>query len=191
MKNKLNWLKAHIIFIWNSVNNKLGFWLAIFTAFAIYINPFNIIYGIVLYTFMILNRRTNILEKELESKLYDPGIPEALDKLIDEAFNEYIFMNVGFKKESEYITAEEEKRIISGMVDIVSSRISTTMLMKLEAFYNKDMVPNIISERIYMAVTAYVVENNKPKPEIKKKKKENFNSLLNDDDMFDDTIKYI
>lgn len=161
--------KEYIKFIWNSVNNKFGFWLAVFTAFAVYLNPYNIIYGIVLYSFMILNRRTNVIEKEFETKLYDPNVPKALDNIIDEAFNEYIFMNIGFKKDNDYINAEEEREIISNMIDSVSSRISSTMLMKLEAFYNKDMVPNIISEKIYMAVTAYVVENNRPKPDHGKK----------------------
>jgi hypothetical protein len=159
----------YIKFVWSSVNNKFGFWLAIFTAFAVYLNPYNIIYGIVLYTFMILNRRTNVKEKEFEAKLYDANVPKALDTIIDEAFNEYIFMNIGFKKDNDYINAEEEREIINNMIDSVSSRISSTMLMKLEAFYNKDMVPNIISEKIYMAVTAYVVENNRPKPDHNKK----------------------
>lgn len=182
MKEFIKLWANRIAFAWDSINNKLGFWLAIATAIAVYISPYNIIYGIVLYIFMILNRRTNVLEKEFESKLYDPEVPKALDNIIDEAFNEYIFMNVGFRKESEYINAEEERRIITGMIDSVSSRISSTLLMKLEAFYNKDMVPNIISEKIYMAVTAYVVENNRPKPEQKPKKE---NSSMSD------IIKYI
>jgi hypothetical protein len=174
--------KEYIKFIWNSVNNKFGFWLAIFTAFAVYLNPYNIIYGIVLYTFIILNRRTNVIEKEFETKLYDADISKALDTIIDEAFNEYIFMNIGFKKDTDYINAEKEREIINAMIDSVSSRISSTMLMKLEAFYNKDMVPNIISEKIYMAVTAYVVESNKPKPDLNKKE----NSVA-----VTDVIKYI
>jgi hypothetical protein len=45
------------------------------------------------------------------------------------------------------------------MVDAVSARLSECTVMKLEAYYNKDALPDIISHKIFLAITSYVVNN--------------------------------
>ena len=48
---------------------------------------------------------------------------------------------------------------MSKMVDSVSARLSDCTVMKLEAYYNKDALPDIISHKIFLAITSYVVNN--------------------------------
>lgn len=150
-----------IKFKWNQFSVKPGFWITLICALSIPFNPSFIIYGMILYGFMILNRRTNIKETKIKLEAYDPNIPVALDAVIDEAFNEYILFNKGYQKGKVYIKATEEREIINTMVNSVSARISDTMMDKLNAYYNDEMVPEIISAKIFMAVTAYVAENNR------------------------------
>ena len=60
--------------------------------------------------------------------------------------------------------------MIDKMVDMVSERISDTIKEKLEAYYDRDSVPNIVSSKIYMAVMAYVITQNQPKDDLPVKK---------------------
>ena len=55
------------------------------------------------------------------------------------------------------------------MIDKVSERISDTIYTKLELYYNSASVPDIVANKIYMSVMAYVIENNKTKTTIKPK----------------------
>jgi len=127
-------------------------------------------FGMILYGFILLNRRTNIKADISRRESFDENTPKIIDQIIDESFNEYLVLNRGYKGADEHISSEEEKVMIDKMVDMVSERISDTIKEKLEAYYDRDSVPNIVSSKIYMAVMAYVITQNQPKDDLPVKK---------------------
>ena len=143
-----------------------GFWIFFITTILCSIffedKYFFMISGAVFYILYKTNIQLEHKTKLLSIEMYDPEIPQILDKIIAEAFDEYFLYNKGFEKDKEYINGDEEKQILNTMINSVSSRLSESTLAKLEAYYNKDMVPNIISSKIYMLITAYVAQNNVP-----------------------------
>ena len=42
-------------------------------------------------------------------------------------------------------------------------RMSNTIMSKMILLYNKDMIPDILAEKVTIKVTQYVLEYNKPK----------------------------
>lgn len=151
--------------------NKAGFWIFIFSSAGAMFSLLYPLFGALLYGMIILNRRTTVLEHKNEIDTFDSDIPSIIDKIIDDAFNEYILLNKGYKKEYVYINSVEEQHIVDEMINKVSARLSDAMIYKLNSFYNKDEVPSIISTRIYMAVMAYVVDNNSVKEDLNTKVK--------------------
>ena len=115
-----------------------------------------------IYIFNIVNRELANRKRMQEIAIYDTEIPMVLDRIIDEAFNEYFLLHKGFEQGKDYINAEEEQLILKTMVYSVSARLSVSTIAKLEAYYNKDKVPDIISSKIYMAITSYVAQSNTP-----------------------------
>lgn len=142
------------------LHRKTGFWIFVFSFILGYSNSYYAIFGAILYGMMIVNRRTNVKESRMKIDAYDPNVPAYIDRIIDDAFNEYIVLNLGYKKDKVYLNSVAEEEMNTKMVDMVSARISDSMIEKLNAFYNEDMVPDIISSKIYMAVMSYVIENN-------------------------------
>jgi len=100
----------------------------------------------------------NTAEKESEVKLFDAAIPETLDALILECLSLYIIFNIGPNK--KYIAEAEEPKIVKDIIERVLFRMSPTMLYKLRAYYNEEMVEDVITEKIYMVVTNFVIQNN-------------------------------
>lgn len=121
-----------------------------------------------LYILILANRVVNMKKKKQNDDMYDPNVPDALDKIIQQSFDEFILMNAGFRKE-HYINQTEEREIVDRMIDKVSDRISETVYTKLELYYNSTAVPDIVANKIYMAVIAYVIENNKTKSSVSTK----------------------
>ena len=149
-----------IVYNFNKVSHKIGFWITLCSIISFELNLTLWIGGPILYGFIILNRRTNIKETDAKIKAYDINASQIIDTIIDEAFNEYNMLNRGFKEKS-YINATEEREIVNDMINAVTARISDVARIKLEAYYNKDMLPDIIATKVFLAVTAYVAENNK------------------------------
>lgn len=121
-----------------------------------------IIFSVSLYSLYLTARYITVIENTNKLNYYDTNIPQILDSIISDALDEYIIYNKGFEKDKKYINAEEEKEILSTMINLVSNRISDVMMLKLEAYYNKDSITDIISSKIYMIVTVYVANNNIP-----------------------------
>ena len=121
-----------------------------------------------LYILILANRVVDMKKKKQNDDMCDPEVPDALDKIIQQCFDEFILMNTGYQKE-HYINQTEEREIVNRMVDKVSERISDTIDTKLELYYNSASVPDIVANKIYMAVMAYVIENNKTKTSVKSK----------------------
>lgn len=96
----------------------------------------------------------------------DMSIPGILDLIIQESFDDYK-VKILEVKPVEYISEEKEIEIRGELANIVSSRISPAAIEKLSLFYNKNNIADIIADKIYIAVVAYVVDYNKRKPNTK------------------------
>lgn len=97
----------------------------------------------------------------LDSKLIE-DIQNMLDSLIESCFVDYLANNPDIAN-SGYINTDTEVAIIKSVSNAVSAKISETMYDKLILYYNKNALSNIIAEKIYLRVTAYVIEINQPK----------------------------
>jgi len=114
----------------------------------------------VLYGMIILNRRTEITKTICEQSLFDPTTPAIIDLIITECFNEYIALNSGWK-DKEYISEEDEKKIISILIESVLTRMSKVTLYKMRSYYNEELVESVLTEKIYMVVMNYSIHNNR------------------------------
>jgi hypothetical protein len=140
-----------------------GFWITFIFTFLCFISyddkEFFLSAGILVYLMYKLNMYLNEKSKIDKASIYDANIVQVLDDIIQDAFNEYYILNEGFKDNKHAISAAQEKEIMAKMVDAVSARLSECTVMKLEAYYNKDALPDIISHKIFLAITSYVVNN--------------------------------
>lgn len=94
------------------------------------------------------------------SSQIDGSIPQILDLIINDCFDDYkvkflVPLNLG------HINSEEEDNIRRGLAEMVTARISNNTLEKLSIFYNIANIADIIADKIYINVMAYVVEHNK------------------------------
>lgn len=122
---------------------------------------------IVLSAISIINTRQNqkaaqkLLKYQIDvNSNIDKSIPEILDLVIMECFNDY---RIKFLEPIEHghITAEREAEIRSDLVSIVTGRISEATLNKLSLFYNINSIADILADKIYICVMNYVIEHNK------------------------------
>ena len=120
----------------------------------------------------------------MKSRLLDwwktrkPNVLEMIDKCRTIGFAIFVFglvwlyftkVEYMWYQKEHYINQTEEREIVDRMIDKVSERISDTIYTKLELYYNSASVPDIVANKIYMAVMAYVIENNKTKTSVKSK----------------------
>lgn len=147
----------------SQISTKLGFYLLIFSIILAFVwEPGeSFFWCTILYLMIILNRRTNVKEMINEIALFDPKTPDLLDEIIMKCFDEYLALNEGFKNEKEYIRAEDEKKIIAILIEKVLTRMSKLTLAKLRAYYNEELLEDVLVERIYMLVTNYSIQNNR------------------------------
>lgn len=98
--------------------------------------------------------------EQLSSKSIE-DIQLMLDNLIQECIDDYMVTHVTVDTaQYHYITDEEEIEIRKNVGSLLANRISDVMYYKLGLYYNKYTLSAIISEKIYIRITAYVVENN-------------------------------
>lgn len=154
-----------------------GFWITLlFTVLAIVIYTdkwFFLATYVAVYLLYKINVQLDEKNRLEKVKIYDPEVIKVLDDIINDAFNEYFMFNEGFREDKHSISAVQEKEIMDRMVDLVSARLSESTITKLEAYYNKDAIPDIISSKIFMAITSYVVSNatsNEPNKPTKEQK---------------------
>lgn len=93
------------------------------------------------------------------SSRIDSSIPEILDLIINESFNDYKIKELIPLNEG-YINSKREEEIRTTLVAIVSRRISNAALDKLSLFYNIKNIADIMADKIYITVMNYVLENN-------------------------------
>ena len=89
----------------------------------------------------------------------DSSIPEILDLIINESFNDYK-VRMLLPLEEGYINSTREDEIRKGLVAIVTNRISSAALDKLSLFYNIKNIADILADKIYIIVMGYVIDHN-------------------------------
>lgn len=133
---------------------------------ALDIKTIAVVWGMVLITYFmlhilkILKEKNNLLEYKINlDAVIDESIPTILNNLISEAFQDYMMLNLSYQNELN-ITAEIENNILKGVGEAVAARLSTNLQIKLGMYYNSEGLWDIISAKICMLVTNYVVEKN-------------------------------
>ena len=106
-------------------------------------------------------RQTKLLELQINTKI-DPTIGDQLDDFISNVFDDYLITATDYIQK-EYISKDEEVDIRTNMCNLVGDRISPYLYQKLSLYYNESQIPDIISQRIYQLVTAFVVSKNSVK----------------------------
>lgn len=91
----------------------------------------------------------------------DESIPEVLDLVIRESFNDYQLKSL-YPLNEGYINSDREAEIRGELIELVSSRISNAALDKISLFYNITNIADVIADKIYIAVMNYVIEHNRP-----------------------------
>lgn len=98
---------------------------------------------------------------EIEIDAFD-DVNDMIDNIITLNLTEYLYMNCWLG--AEYIKQEEENEIFKELSKIIISRLSEAIVAKISLIYNKDMINEVLSDKIYIAVTSYVCDiNNKKK----------------------------
>ena len=89
----------------------------------------------------------------------DSSIPEILSMVIRECFDDYQIKTL-LPLEEGYINSEREAEIRKGLVEVVTSRLSSATLDKLSLYYNIKNIADIIADKVYITVLNYVVNHN-------------------------------
>lgn len=89
----------------------------------------------------------------------DSSIPEILSMVIRECFEDYQIKTL-LPLEEGYINSEREAEIRKGLVEVVTSRLSSATLDKLSLYYNIKNIADIIADKVYITVLNYVVNHN-------------------------------
>lgn len=89
----------------------------------------------------------------------DSSIPEILDLIIQESFNDYQVKSL-LALEEGYINTDREAEIRKDLVAMVTRRISSAALDKISLFYNIANIADIIADKIYIIVMNYAISHN-------------------------------
>ena len=90
----------------------------------------------------------------------DSSIPEILSMVIRECFEDYQIKTL-LPLEEGFINSTREAEIRRGLVEIVTSRLSSATIDKLSLYYNIKNIADIIADKVYITVLHYVIEHNK------------------------------
>jgi hypothetical protein len=173
----LNYIRLMTLF------SKLGFKIFLFTIilYTILQSQIVLISGVVLYILVCLNRAINIYNDKIKYEYFSKDVVDMLDKLIQDTLTEYILLNRAYEK-TIYINSDEENKIRSEVSDMVVTRLSPTLKNKLALYYNEYSISYILANKIYMAVLAYVLQNNKEE-KLSKNTQANKNEKINITDL--------
>jgi hypothetical protein len=89
----------------------------------------------------------------------DSSIPEILSMVIRECFEDYQIKSL-LPLEEGFINSTREAEIRRGLVEIVTSRLSSATLDKLSLYYNIKNIADIIADKVYITVLNYVIKHN-------------------------------
>lgn len=91
----------------------------------------------------------------------DETVPEVLDLIIRESFDDYKLKSL-YPLNEGYINSDREAEIRGELIALVSSRISNAALDKVSLFYNVTNIADVLADKIYIAVMNYVIDHNGP-----------------------------
>lgn len=93
------------------------------------------------------------------SAIIDESIPQILDLIIQESFNDYQIKSL-ISLGEEHINSNKEAEIRKELTRIVTGRISNAALDKLSLFYNIANIADIMADKIYIMVMNFVIDHN-------------------------------
>lgn len=115
-----------------------------------------------------INKTNNIQKQIIENSKYEINTrnsqfdsAEILNTFINDCFVDYQLM-ILIPRNELYISDEREQEILSDLAAKVAERISPNLIDRLSQFYNPDSIDKIIADKISIAVTNYIINNNRP-----------------------------
>ena len=87
-----------------------------------------------------------------------------LDEFITREFDNYCILNLNYQ-DIEYVNSTMENEIMKDVINIVQERISDNLIIKMNYFYSKKAISDIIAEKVFILKTSYSlsinIKNNK------------------------------
>lgn len=128
---------------------------------------FTIVIASIILIFIYLFKKTNAaidLEKykiniQQVTSANVSDIQKLLEDFITDCFDTYLVTHPEMST-PHYISEQEEVELRKALGDMCGLRISEPLYKKLSLYYNVYTLTSIIAEKIYIRVTAYVVNNN-------------------------------
>lgn len=120
-----------------------------------------ILFWIAVFSFINVLKVKNMIEQhriQLDYEI-DTTVPETLDKMIIESFEEYMILNESFNN-VDFLSKDMEERISHGVNDVVSRKLSNVFKIKLATYYNEENIPEIIAQKIYILVMNHSIKVN-------------------------------
>ena len=81
---------------------------------------------------------------------------QMIDGFISREFDNYCAKNLNFRN-LDVISDKQQDMIRRDLLKLIQERMSTNILYKMSLFYEVDKIPDIIAEKVYLLVTAYVI----------------------------------
>ena len=89
------------------------------------------------------------------------GISDLLQDFINDCFTDVqVLYFPPSSRSNEYINDDKEAQIRKALSDKVASRMSDALIDKLSLLYNRNKLNEVIADKIFITVTAYVVDHN-------------------------------
>lgn len=113
------------------------------------------------------NKRSLWLDKyEIDMNVQiDYGLGALLDRLILDAFDEYLILNVEYK-DIGYVDGKLEDIITREVSRMVIESISPVIMTKLSTLYNMDKFADIVSKKVYLKTMDYSLAKNEGQTEV-------------------------
>lgn len=160
-------LKTLYLFILDNINNHKGIYIllvsiVIYLISGDYVFPF--VWATVLYLLTLAYDYLNYKKEKEMIELVEFDQFKELDKVLDKYIEECYNRDVGFFNPtavSDYISENEQIRLMKELKDSVASNMSEVFKNKLELYYGKDRVANILSTKCFIFITLMAAGNNK------------------------------
>ena len=82
-----------------------------------------------------------------------------LDEFITREFDNYSILNLNYQ-DIEYVNSTMENEIMKDVINIVQERISDNLIIKMNYFYSKKAISDIIAEKVFILTTSYSLSIN-------------------------------
>lgn len=81
---------------------------------------------------------------------------QMIDGFISREFDNYCARNLNFRS-IDVISDKQQDIIRRDLLKLIQERMSTNILYKMSIYYEPERIPDIIAEKVYLLVTAYVI----------------------------------